>query len=601
MPDPEEVHPAYEVFRDLEGTMSKISFSAAEEIQAFMDNLDFESRPPSESKEIVKRALPDIMNPYVDHAQDVTREYYYQQRVEALSPALDDSADLPSRVNVIDPDGNIIATGVSVGPSTEDVIYDFDNLDVPAPTVPNKSWESAVGKAFQSADERVAAEGTAQAFGSISSSLISYSDRRLLNSSRDMILSNVEQDDFAVGWQRLAYPGACAFCRMLAGRGGVYKTEASASFVVGRGKVRKVRGRPVKRGRKVRKWEQPERRQVRELSTTYHDHCHCKVIPRWTFNGAELPLPQSVINLEQRYRHEYYAAVDVLNTPKNVKKATNRFVRLIDGIDHLLDPPRLDKPRQARPILRIMRKNDMSVRARRFAPLQSINHDIDTAAASWAGSPYLAPQPFTLSGFWDDYKAQFIQGAKEEGGIYARRKGNQFAGRLINKEATRVQRRIDRKISNLENVPTWQKVSLRVVNSEVRRKSTRFLRYNTKQGLKSLTGQTPTWNLDGLFQREWDETVSFHQGQFRRRANRVIRSTEKDVKRHIDKGVRWVYSEEKDVIDWIDDRLPWWGSAVITPRLTKSHKRRVRRVSRKINRPFRRRATRLKKMIAKKD
>lgn len=46
---------------------------------------------------------------------------------------------------------------------------------------------------------------------------------------RDTILTNQQRDKRAGGYQRIASPTACGFCKMLAGRGAVYK-ERSAFF-----------------------------------------------------------------------------------------------------------------------------------------------------------------------------------------------------------------------------------------------------------------------------------------------------------------------------------------------------------------------------------
>lgn len=43
--------------------------------------------------------------------------------------------------------------------------------------------------------------------------------------SRDTILNAVHDDGDAVGWARIAKPTACAFCRLLATRGGVFTSE----------------------------------------------------------------------------------------------------------------------------------------------------------------------------------------------------------------------------------------------------------------------------------------------------------------------------------------------------------------------------------------
>lgn len=52
----------------------------------------------------------------------------------------------------------------------------------------------------------------------------------VLAGGRMTIIGNVNRDRQALGWQRVTSSGACAFCRSLAARGAVYKTEKSASF-----------------------------------------------------------------------------------------------------------------------------------------------------------------------------------------------------------------------------------------------------------------------------------------------------------------------------------------------------------------------------------
>ncbi|GGM39491.1 hypothetical protein GCM10012275_07970 [Longimycelium tulufanense] len=54
--------------------------------------------------------------------------------------------------------------------------------------------------------------------------------RHVLNAGRDQITSNVRQDEHARGWFRVASPRACAFCAMLASRGPMYRTRATAGF-----------------------------------------------------------------------------------------------------------------------------------------------------------------------------------------------------------------------------------------------------------------------------------------------------------------------------------------------------------------------------------
>lgn len=52
---------------------------------------------------------------------------------------------------------------------------------------------------------------------------------------RDSILGNTRTDAESIGWSRVARPGACKFCVMLAGKGSVYRAESSAIFAAHKG------------------------------------------------------------------------------------------------------------------------------------------------------------------------------------------------------------------------------------------------------------------------------------------------------------------------------------------------------------------------------
>lgn len=77
------------------------------------------------------------------------------------------------------------------------------------------------------------------------------------------ILSHTQRDPVALGWQRVTSGDPCAFCRMLAGRGPVYKSEGAADF-------------------------------------TPHDGCGCTAEPVYRKDGVD---PQAAV-----YREEYAAA-----------------------------------------------------------------------------------------------------------------------------------------------------------------------------------------------------------------------------------------------------------------------------------------------------
>ncbi|MCG7284972.1 hypothetical protein MHY85_03165 [Cellulomonas sp. ACRRI] len=89
---------------------------------------------------------------------------------------------------------------------------------------------------------------------------------------RATIARSANLDPAASGWQRVARPGACKFCRMLAGRGGVYK-EATAHFAS-------------------------------------HGDCGCAAVPSWDRDAPEVDVRAYVasertsrMSPEQRERH----------------------------------------------------------------------------------------------------------------------------------------------------------------------------------------------------------------------------------------------------------------------------------------------------------
>ena len=54
--------------------------------------------------------------------------------------------------------------------------------------------------------------------------------RHVLNGGRETLLTLVEADETALGWARVTDGDPCAFCAMLASRGPVYKSAATAGF-----------------------------------------------------------------------------------------------------------------------------------------------------------------------------------------------------------------------------------------------------------------------------------------------------------------------------------------------------------------------------------
>lgn len=64
----------------------------------------------------------------------------------------------------------------------------------------------------------------------VQEALASETEQMVLGQSRTAIIEATRGDRQARGWARVTEPGACSFCRLLATRGPVYKTEQSGDF-----------------------------------------------------------------------------------------------------------------------------------------------------------------------------------------------------------------------------------------------------------------------------------------------------------------------------------------------------------------------------------
>lgn len=81
--------------------------------------------------------------------------------------------------------------------------------------------------------------------------LTSATTKYVLRPGWDTLTESAKADPAAVGWHRETRPGACRFCRLLAGRGAVYK-QSTATFAA-------------------------------------HDDCGCVAVPSWDANAPEVP------------------------------------------------------------------------------------------------------------------------------------------------------------------------------------------------------------------------------------------------------------------------------------------------------------------------
>ena len=224
-----------------------------------------------EARELLKLALPDLMDPFLGAASDMSAvlldELY---RITANVPP---SEYLPtaSRIDslarwAVTPmvDESLDSTVLTrVSGAAERMFYDSARLTVERGVITN---------------------------------FLDRRNRRYGQITRD-------EDGKRVLFQRFPAAGACDFCKMTASRGAVYRTSASAGGVVGRGSDRTgfdaagmrlsgaAGGGVQARGR-------------RSIGSNYHDACRCLVQP--VIAGTEIA--SYAAEVRKRYEDEYTGA-----------------------------------------------------------------------------------------------------------------------------------------------------------------------------------------------------------------------------------------------------------------------------------------------------
>ena len=131
--------------------------------------------------------------------------------------------------------------------------------------------------------------------------------RGIFDASRLTVVDGVTRnsDGRRVYFQRVPRPGACAFCQMLASRPQymAYKTEESAGAVAGRGSTRTGYdefGNSLAGGR----GGGIKARGTQELGEKYHDECHCVSVPM--IGGA---VSESLAESRAKYEDLYQQVV----------------------------------------------------------------------------------------------------------------------------------------------------------------------------------------------------------------------------------------------------------------------------------------------------
>lgn len=155
------------------------------------------------------------------------------------------------------------------------------------------------------------------------STIAGGASRLLTERVNDTMIGNAEAD-VKVTWkyQRVPRANCCEFCGMLASRGAVYRSEAAAGQVVGRGTPIPADG--VKRAGGQAKGIKP--RGSQRMGETYHDNCYCAVVA--VMNGVGVQMSDADRDDAQAHWLNVYerAKADAAETyvPKfDVKRATD--------------------------------------------------------------------------------------------------------------------------------------------------------------------------------------------------------------------------------------------------------------------------------------
>lgn len=126
--------------------------------------------------------------------------------------------------------------------------------------------------------------GETPAISILTGMLAGAAARVLTERVNDTVLGNAEEDTGGRWfYQRVPRATCCAFCGMLASRGPVYRSEASAGMVVGSGVEIPPAGTKRKRGGQAGGIKP---RGSQRLGETYHDNCYCTVVPVKQGNGV---------------------------------------------------------------------------------------------------------------------------------------------------------------------------------------------------------------------------------------------------------------------------------------------------------------------------
>lgn len=238
---------------DYQSTVSDLSTVAIRDVHEVLTAVGDAS--PVDTRDALIAALPEVIGPYVTASSEIAAAWYEELRATAI-------------------DGGFYAVA-----------------------------EAVVNLA---AVESLVRYGVRPLFGQSDSTVLSLLgggvQKMVAGAGRDTVEANISRETVRVGYARIPQSGCCAFCGMVASRGPVYRSSASAGGVVGRGvdssialdesgKRRAGYVGGVGGGVKARGSQ--------DIGRKYHNFCRCVAVPVFQDQTFFRPVEDKYLDMYQ--------------------------------------------------------------------------------------------------------------------------------------------------------------------------------------------------------------------------------------------------------------------------------------------------------------
>jgi hypothetical protein len=223
-----------EAYQSVIDGLSSVAFS---QVKSLLQSLDTPN--PIVFRDSLLETYPELLRPFASSASEVAAEWYSTLRVNAGAE----------------------------GVFTPDV----------APDLPVEQLEAGVRHSLTPVFRPQEFIGS-----DVLTLLAGFTQKMIANQGRTTITNAALADPVLVGYQRIPRAGCCAFCGLLASRGAVYRSEASAGGVVGRGvSADSTAGKRGGQGKGVKL------RGTQVTGDKFHNFCRCVVAPRFVGGDNE--------------------------------------------------------------------------------------------------------------------------------------------------------------------------------------------------------------------------------------------------------------------------------------------------------------------------